>query len=86
MLDEYNTPDNFWPKAVNMMCHAINRLYLHMVYKKTAYELLTGNKPKVDYFRVFGCRCFILNKKAKSSKFAPKVYEGSLLGYASNAH
>jgi IS30 family transposase len=86
MLDEYNTPDNFWAEAVNMMYHAINRLYLHMVYKKTAYELLTGNKPKVDYFRVFGCRCFILNKKAKSSKFAPKVYEGSLLGYASNAH
>jgi hypothetical protein len=46
----------------------------------------SGNKPKVDYFRVFGCKCFILNKKAKSSKFAPKVDEGFLLGYASNAH
>jgi hypothetical protein len=61
MLDEYKTPDNFWAEAVNTACHAINRLYLHKVYKKTAYELLTGNKPKVDYFRVFGCKCFILN-------------------------
>jgi transposase InsO family protein len=86
MLDEYKTPDNFWAEAVNTACHAINRLYLHKVYKKTAYELLTSNKPKVDYFRVFGCKCFILNKKVKSSKFAPRVDEGFLLGYASNAH
>lgn len=86
MLDEYKTPDNFWTEAVNTACHAINRLYLHKIYKKTAYELLTGNKPKVDYFRVFGCKCFILNKKVKSSKFAPRVDEGFLLGYASNAH
>jgi hypothetical protein len=86
MLDEYKTLDNFWAEAVNTACHAINRLYLHKIYKKIAYELLTGNKPKVDYFRVFGCKCFILNKKAKSSKFAPRVDEGFLLGYASNAH
>jgi transposase InsO family protein len=86
MLDEYKTPDNFWAEVVNTACHAINRLYLHKIYKKTAYELLTRNKPKVDYFRVFGCKCFILNKKVKSSKFAPRVDEGFLLGYASNAH
>jgi hypothetical protein len=40
----------------------------------------------VSYFRVFGSKCFILNKKPKSSKFAPKVNEGVLLGYTSNAH
>jgi hypothetical protein len=86
MLDEYKTRDNFWAEAVNTACYAINRLYLHKIYKKTTYELLTGNKHKVDYFRVFGCKCFILNKKVKSSKFAPRVDEGFLLGYASNAH
>jgi transposase InsO family protein len=86
MLYEYKTPDNYYADAINTACHAINRLYLHKIYKKTTYELLTGNKPKVDYFRVFGCKCFILNKKAKSSKFAPKVDKGFLLGYASNSH
>jgi hypothetical protein len=54
--------------------------------KKTSYELLTGNKPKVLYFRVFGCKCFILNKRPKTSKFAPKVDEGILLDYGSNEH
>jgi hypothetical protein len=53
---------------------------------KTAYELLLGKNPNVSYFRVFGSKCFILNKKPKNSKFPPKFDEGFLLGYASNAH
>jgi hypothetical protein len=40
----------------------------------------------VSYFRVFGCKYFILNKKPKSFKFASKVDEGIFLGYASNTH
>jgi hypothetical protein len=84
MLDEYKTLDLFWCDAVNTACHAINRL--HKKLKKTSYELLTGNKSKVSYFKVFGCKCFILNKKLKTSKFAPKVDEGFLLGYGSNEH
>src|SRR6187551_29684 len=86
MLDEYKTPDNFWAEAVSTACHATNRLYLQKYLNKTPYEILTGNKPKVHYFRVFGCKCYILNKKAKSSKFAPKVDEGFLLGYGTNEH
>jgi hypothetical protein len=65
-------------------CHAINRLYLHHLLKKTSYELLTGNKPNVSYFRVFGSKCYILVKKGRHSKFAPKAVEGFLLGYDSN--
>src|SRR5438132_13676547 len=86
MLDEYKTSDQFWAKDINTACRAINRLYLHKILKKTAYELLTGNKPKVHYFRVFGSKCFILNKKSKGSKFAPKVDEGFMLGYESNVY
>jgi hypothetical protein len=40
----------------------------------------------VSYFRVFGCKCFILNKRPKTSKFAPKVDKGILLDYGSNEH
>jgi transposase InsO family protein len=50
MLDEYKTPYTYWAEVVNTACHAINRLYLHKIMKKTAYELLTSNKPKVHYF------------------------------------
>jgi hypothetical protein len=86
LLDEYKTSDQFWLKAVNTACHASNRLYLHKLLKKTPYELLTGNKPNDSYFRVFGSQCYVLQKRSKFSKFAPKVFEGLLLGYDSNSH
>jgi hypothetical protein len=69
---------------VNTACHAINRLYLHPLFKKTSYKLLTGNKPNVSYFHVFGSKCYILVKRGRHSKFAPKAVEGFLLGYDSN--
>jgi hypothetical protein len=84
MLDEYKTPDRFWAEAINTACYSINRLYLHWILKKTSYELLTGKKPNVSYFRVFGSKCFILAKRGRKSKFAPKAVEGFLLGYDSN--
>jgi hypothetical protein len=80
MLDEYKTQDRFWAEA--MLLH--QPLYLHRILKKTSYELLTGKKPNVSYFRAFGSKCFILVKRGRKSKFAPKVVEGFLLGYDSN--
>jgi hypothetical protein len=86
MLDEYKTSDQFRAEVINTACHATNRLYLHKLLKKTSYELLTSNKPNVSYFRVFRRKCYILQKRSKSFKFAPKTYEGVLLGYDSNSH
>jgi hypothetical protein len=84
MLGEYKTLKRFWSEAVNTACHAINRLYLHFLLKKASYKLLTGNKPNILYFRLFGSKCYILVKKGRHSKFAPKAIEGFLLGYDSN--
>jgi hypothetical protein len=84
MLDEYKTPDRFWAEAINTACYSINWLYPHRIVKKTSYELLTGKKPNVSYFSVFGSKCFIFVKRGRKSKFAPKVVEGFLLGYDSN--
>ena len=50
MLDEYKTPRHFWAEVVETACHAKNRLYLHKLLGKMAYDLLTGNKPQVGYF------------------------------------
>jgi transposase InsO family protein len=85
MFDEYKTSDRFWVEADNTVCHVTNRLYLHKLLKKTSYELLTSNKHNVSYFLVFGSKCYILQKISKSSKFAPKTYEGFLLTYDSNS-
>jgi hypothetical protein len=60
MFDEYKTSDRFWAKVANTACHITSPLYLHKLLKKTSYELLTGNKSNVSYFRVFGSKCYIL--------------------------
>jgi transposase InsO family protein len=76
MLDEYKTPNRFWAEAINTACYSINRLYLHRILEKTSYELLTGKKPNVSYFRVFESKCFILIKRGRKSKFSPIIVEG----------
>jgi hypothetical protein len=86
MLDEYKTSDQFWVDAINTACHTSNRLYLQRLLKKISYELLTSNKPSVSYFWVFESKCYVLEKRSKSSKFASKVYEDFLLGYDLNSH
>jgi transposase InsO family protein len=54
MLGEFKMPERFWSEAVNTACHAINRVYLHLLLKKTSYELLTGNKPTCLIFVYLG--------------------------------
>nr|GEV86660.1 zf-CCHC domain-containing protein/DUF4219 domain-containing protein/UBN2 domain-containing protein [Tanacetum cinerariifolium] len=44
--------------------------------------LLRNRKPSLEYFRVFGCKVFILNTKVHLTKFDPKSYEGVFLGYS----
>jgi transposase InsO family protein len=43
VLDEYKTLDNFWEEAINTACHAINRLYLHKIYKLITLGFLVVN-------------------------------------------
>jgi hypothetical protein len=81
MLGEYKTLERFWSEAMNTACHAINRLYLYCLLKKMTYELLTGKKSNVSYVRVFRSKFYILVKRGRHSKFAPKAVEGFLLGY-----
>jgi hypothetical protein len=82
MLVELKSPYNFWAEAINTASHATNRLYLLKDLNKTPYEILTGNKPNIKYFRVFGCKCLYLKKDVHLSKFDTKALEGIFVGYA----
>jgi hypothetical protein len=39
---------------MNTACHAINRVYLHRLLKKTSYELLTGKNSMFHTFVYLG--------------------------------
>ena len=46
---------------------------------------MNGRKPNIAYFRVFGCKCYILKKGTRLSKFEKKCDEGFLLGYSTTS-
>jgi transposase InsO family protein len=85
MLNEYNVSHSFWAEAINTACFYSNRLYYHKFLEKTPYEILNARKPNIAYFRVFGCKCYILKKGTRLSKFEKKCDEGFLLGYSTTS-
>ncbi|GJV78409.1 retrovirus-related pol polyprotein from transposon TNT 1-94 [Tanacetum coccineum] len=85
MLNEQSLPQKFWCNAVDTSTYILNRILIRAILGKTPYELLRGRKPTLDYFRVFGSKCFILNTKDYLTKFDPKSYEGIFIGYSQNS-
>nr|GFB03144.1 retrovirus-related Pol polyprotein from transposon TNT 1-94 [Tanacetum cinerariifolium] len=75
MLNEQSFPQKFWCNAVDTSTYILNRILIRAILGKTPYELLRGRKPTLDYFRVFGRKCLILNTKDYLTKFDPKSYE-----------
>ena len=57
----------------------------HIFKEKTPYELLNGRKPNIAYFQVFACKCYILRKDTRLSKFDKKYDEGFSLGYSTTS-
>ncbi|GJV50985.1 retrovirus-related pol polyprotein from transposon TNT 1-94 [Tanacetum coccineum] len=85
MLNEQSLPQKFWCNAVDTSTYILNRILIRAILGKTPYEILRGRKPTLDYFRVFGSKCFILNTKDYLTKFDPKSYECVFLGYSQNS-
>ncbi|KAK8952168.1 hypothetical protein KSP39_PZI004103 [Platanthera zijinensis] len=83
LLTDAHLPLSFWVEAVNTSNYVLNRSLIHKLKGKTPYELLKGKKPKVDYFKNFGCICYIHNNDKKYiAKFQAKADEGVFLGYS----
>nr|GEU66509.1 retrovirus-related Pol polyprotein from transposon TNT 1-94 [Tanacetum cinerariifolium] len=85
MLNEQSLPQKFLCNAVDTSTYILNQTLIRAILGKTPYELLRGKKPTLDYFRVFGSKCFILNTKEYLIKFDSKSYEGVFLGYSQNS-
>ena len=65
--------------------HVDDRVLIRTRLNKTPYELWKDRKPNIGYFKVFGCKCFILNKKDNLGKFDPKSDVGIFLGYSNSS-
>nr|KYP45075.1 Retrovirus-related Pol polyprotein from transposon TNT 1-94 [Cajanus cajan] len=86
MLNKTKLPKYFWFDAINTACHVLNKVLIRPILKKKPYEIYNGRKPNISYFRVFGCKCFVLkNGKEQLGKFDAKADEAIFLGYYTNS-
>nr|GFC80235.1 hypothetical protein [Tanacetum cinerariifolium] len=59
-----------------------NRSIIHKRFDKTPYELINKRKPNIKFFRVFRCRCYLLNDYEDVGKFKAKGDIRVFVGYS----
>jgi len=83
MLCEGNLPRYFWVEVVNTACYILKHILIHPILKKTPYELWNEKKSDINYFHMFGCKCFMLNNdNDNQGKIVAKSDEAIFLGYS----
>ena len=85
MINEYGLPHYLWAEAINTSFYISNRVFLCKNTSKTSFEIYFSRKPNVSYFKVFGCKCFVLNTKDNLGKFDAKSYEAIFVGYSNTS-
>lgn len=85
MLIKSKVPKGLWAEAVNMAVFLRNRCPSKANGKMTPYELWSGRKPNVNFFRIFGSYATFLKKGPGISKLDPKGGEGIIVGYSTEA-
>jgi len=85
MISEYELPQYLWAEAENTACYISNRIYICKTFSKTSFEIYYLKKPNVSYFRVFGCKCFVLNTKDNLRKFDAKAFKAIFVGYSNTS-
>nr|GEW13870.1 retrovirus-related Pol polyprotein from transposon TNT 1-94 [Tanacetum cinerariifolium] len=77
-----NLPSFLWAEAIAIACFTQNRLIIHKRFDKTPYELMDKRKPNIKFFRVCGCRCYLLNDYEDVGKLKTKGDTGVFVGYS----
>ncbi|KAJ9548098.1 hypothetical protein OSB04_020641 [Centaurea solstitialis] len=85
MLAYSKLPMFLWAKAVDTACYTQNRSIVNNRFGKTPYELINNQVPNIAHFRVFGCRCFVMNDREDRDKLQAKSDEAIFIGYSKNS-
>jgi hypothetical protein len=73
----------FWKEAIHIIVYILNRELLRSNNDKTPYELWACRPATVNYFKIFGSKCYIKINEENLGKFHSIIDEGILLGYPS---
>nr|GEW03320.1 retrovirus-related Pol polyprotein from transposon TNT 1-94 [Tanacetum cinerariifolium] len=82
MLTFANLPSFIWTEAIATACFTQNRSIIHTRFDKTPYELMNKRKLNIKFFRVFGCRCYLLNDYEDVGKLKENEDIGVFVGYS----
>nr|GEZ76420.1 hypothetical protein [Tanacetum cinerariifolium] len=69
-------------EAIATDCFTQNRSIIHKRFYKTLYDLMNKRKPNIKFFRMFGCRCYLLNDFEDVGKLKEKGDIGVFVGYS----
>ncbi|KAH9120195.1 hypothetical protein LEN26_011236 [Aphanomyces euteiches] len=82
LLEHAGLPREYWAEAITIAAHIRNRMPTHAIQDmKSPFEAVTGSKPKIEHFKVFGCEAFAHVPKEKRKKFDAKAVRCRFLGY-----
>nr|GEZ80914.1 hypothetical protein [Tanacetum cinerariifolium] len=82
MVTFANLPSFLWAEAIAIACFTQNCSIIQKRFDKTPYELMNKIKPNIKFFRVFGCRCCLLNDYEDVEKLKAKRDIGVFVGYS----
>nr|GFB35105.1 hypothetical protein [Tanacetum cinerariifolium] len=82
MLTFANLSSFLWVEAIATACFTQNCSIIHKRFDKTPYELINKRKPNIQFFCVFGCRCYLLNDYEDVGKLKAKGDIGVFVGYS----
>lgn len=80
MIFDNDLPIFLWSEAVNTAVNILNKVPC-VSSEKSPYELVTGRKPDLSSFRVFGSKSFVHIRDGERRKWDKKAKKMLLVGY-----
>ncbi|GAA5913710.1 hypothetical protein JCM5296_000009 [Sporobolomyces johnsonii] len=86
MLKDSGLDKSFWSLALTVATFVSNRTPHARLEGKTAFEVVTGKKPKIGHLQPFGSVAFVHVDKSLRKKLDDTVVKGVLVGYEGEAN
>jgi hypothetical protein len=81
MLKAKGLPKIFWAEAVHTAAYLLNRSPTSALQHRTPFEAWHGWKPKVTYFKIFGCIAYAHIPSQKRHKLEDNSVKCIFMGY-----
>ena len=84
MLSFADLPNTYWVLAFDAAVYIRNRVWSTGA-KGIPFEILTGTRPDVSHFRVFGCPAYVHTPESQQRKLSEKAWKGIFVGYCTDS-